>query len=251
MTHHYDEERLGVLLRILRPAPTGWVTGGAGAAHRSTYARRDRLAGRSRPRVPRGPRRGSRRGTRGRGLRARPSAPGRDPVASSHRLNGQGLRDSGVVESRPVQDVAAHTWDASKAALPAWSLPKDAVDRIALPADWPERVTREWALGGSTGAGVRVCILDSGVDASHPMVGGLESAVVISRRRGRRGARRRGHRGRRLGPRDGLRRHRPAPRSRRAHLERPGARSRASPARAQCSSPASATRSSRASTSST
>ena len=26
MTHHYDEERLGVLLRILRPVPTGWVT---------------------------------------------------------------------------------------------------------------------------------------------------------------------------------------------------------------------------------
>jgi hypothetical protein len=25
MTHLYDEERLGVLLRILRPAPTGWV----------------------------------------------------------------------------------------------------------------------------------------------------------------------------------------------------------------------------------
>ena len=25
MTHHYDEERLGVLLRILRPAPRGWV----------------------------------------------------------------------------------------------------------------------------------------------------------------------------------------------------------------------------------
>ena len=79
-----------------------------------------------------------------------------------------------------MQDVAAHTWDASKTALPAWSLPKDAVDRIAVPADWPERVTREWALGGSTGAGVRVCILDSGVEASHPMVGGLESAVVIS-----------------------------------------------------------------------
>ncbi|HYI75127.1 MAG TPA: S8 family serine peptidase [Gaiellaceae bacterium] len=79
-----------------------------------------------------------------------------------------------------MQDVAAHTWDASKTALPAWSLPKDAVDRIAVPADWPERVTREWALRDSTGAGVRVCILDSGVEASHPMVGGLESAVVIS-----------------------------------------------------------------------
>ena len=79
-----------------------------------------------------------------------------------------------------MQDVDAHSWDASKAALPAWSLPKHAVDRIALPADWPEHVTREWALGGSTGEGVRVCILDSGVDASHPLVGELESAVVIS-----------------------------------------------------------------------
>jgi subtilisin len=79
-----------------------------------------------------------------------------------------------------VQDVAGHSWDAGKAALPAWSLPKDAVERIALPAHWPERVTREWALGGSTGAGVRVCILDSGVDASHPLVGELENAVVIS-----------------------------------------------------------------------
>jgi len=79
-----------------------------------------------------------------------------------------------------VRDVTAHGWDASQAALPAWSLPKDAVDRIALPGDWPEHVTREWALGGSTGKGARVCILDSGVEAEHPLVGELESAVVIS-----------------------------------------------------------------------
>lgn len=79
-----------------------------------------------------------------------------------------------------MQDVSAHSWDAGQAALPAWSLPKDAVDRIALPGDWPERVTREWALGGSTGKGARVCILDSGVEAGHPRVGDLESAVVIS-----------------------------------------------------------------------
>lgn len=79
-----------------------------------------------------------------------------------------------------MQDVSAHGWDAGQAALPAWSLPKDAVDRIALPGDWPERVTREWALGGSTGKGARVCILDSGVEAGHPRVGDLESAVVIS-----------------------------------------------------------------------
>lgn len=79
-----------------------------------------------------------------------------------------------------MQDVTAHSWDAGQAALPAWSLPKDAVDRIALPGDWPERVTRDWALGGSTGKGARVCILDSGVEAGHPLVGDLESAVVIS-----------------------------------------------------------------------
>jgi subtilisin len=79
-----------------------------------------------------------------------------------------------------VGEVAGHGWDASKAALPAWSLPKDAVERIALPSEWPERVTRDWALGGSTGKGARVCILDSGVDGSHALVGGLENAVVIS-----------------------------------------------------------------------
>jgi subtilisin family serine protease len=64
--------------------------------------------------------------------------------------------------------------------LPAWSLPSSERDRIALPAEWPERVTREWAWGGSTGKGVRVCILDSGVEAEHPLVGGLESAIAIS-----------------------------------------------------------------------
>jgi subtilisin len=79
-----------------------------------------------------------------------------------------------------VQDVTAHGWDARQAALPAWSLPKDAVDSIVLPGDWPEHVTRDWALGGSTGKGARVCILDSGVEVGHPLVGELESAVVIS-----------------------------------------------------------------------
>jgi subtilisin len=77
-------------------------------------------------------------------------------------------------------DVVGHRWDAGQSALPAWSLPKDAVDRIALPGEWPERVTRDWALGGATGKGVRVCILDSGVDATHPRVGELENAVAIS-----------------------------------------------------------------------
>jgi subtilisin len=37
-------------------------------------------------------------------------------------------------------------------------------------------VTPEWAWGGATGAGVRVCIVDSGVEAGHPMVGELAGA---------------------------------------------------------------------------
>jgi subtilisin len=64
--------------------------------------------------------------------------------------------------------------------IPAWSLPADAVDRIALAADWPERVTREWAFGDTTGRGVRVCILDSGVEPNHPLVGPVDGAVSVA-----------------------------------------------------------------------
>jgi subtilisin family serine protease len=65
-------------------------------------------------------------------------------------------------------------------ALPAWSLRAESVDEIALPIEWPEQVTREWALGGATGAGVRVCILDSGVEREHPLVGAVERSLVVS-----------------------------------------------------------------------
>jgi subtilisin len=63
--------------------------------------------------------------------------------------------------------------------LPAWSLAAEAVEGIALPAEWPERVTRKWALDGATGRGARVCIVDSGVEAGHPLVGGLERSVAV------------------------------------------------------------------------
>jgi len=65
--------------------------------------------------------------------------------------------------------------------LPAWSLPSEAAERIEFGVEWPERVTREWAWGGSTGKGVRVCILDSGVEPNHPMVGDIERAVAVRR----------------------------------------------------------------------
>src|SRR5438876_477780 len=69
---------------------------------------------------------------------------------------------------------------AAEEELPAWSLPAEAVDRIALQARWPERVTRQWAWGGSTGKGVRVCVLDSGVERDHPDVGRVDQAVAIA-----------------------------------------------------------------------
>jgi subtilisin len=64
--------------------------------------------------------------------------------------------------------------------LPAWSLPARAAGEITLPARWPEQVTREWAFGGSRGEGVRVCIVDSGIESDHPLVGHVEEAVAIS-----------------------------------------------------------------------
>jgi len=64
--------------------------------------------------------------------------------------------------------------------LPAWSLPRTAAEAIDLANPLAERVDRAWALEGSTGAGVRVCILDSGVEPDHPLVRPLAGAVAVS-----------------------------------------------------------------------
>ncbi|MET7333180.1 S8 family serine peptidase [Nonomuraea sp. NPDC005650] len=37
---------------------------------------------------------------------------------------------------------------------------------------FPGPITREWAWGGATGRGVTVCLIDSGVEADHPAIGG-------------------------------------------------------------------------------
>ncbi len=69
--------------------------------------------------------------------------------------------------------------EADRGPLPAWSLAAGAAPRIDTRIEWPPRVTREWAWGGSMGEGVRVCILDSGIDATHPLVGGVERSVAV------------------------------------------------------------------------
>ena len=122
-------------------------------------------------------------------FRARSSPISRPRSSSRVRARPTRARRAQVAATRKADPYAlgspAWTWRGHRArytgeTLPAWSLPKDDVDRIALPSTWPERVTREWAWGGSTGKGVRVCILDSGVEAEHPLVGGLDSAVAVS-----------------------------------------------------------------------
>lgn len=56
--------------------------------------------------------------------------------------------------------------------LPAWSEPF-ADPRRALRRSLRVRgVTREWAWGGATGRGVRVAIIDSGLENAHPMLRG-------------------------------------------------------------------------------
>jgi subtilisin family serine protease len=74
--------------------------------------------------------------------------------------------------------VLAHEGDEE---LPAWSLPAAAGAAIRLPSTWPERVTRDWAWGGATGAGVRVCVLDSGVELDHPLVGRVQRSVAVTK----------------------------------------------------------------------
>ena len=81
-------------------------------------------------------------------------------------------------------EVRAHAEEPSSAAedddRPAWSLAREAVPGIALDNPLPDRVDRDWALGGATGKGIKVCVLDSGVELGHPAVGDVAGATAIS-----------------------------------------------------------------------
>lgn len=47
-----------------------------------------------------------------------------------------------------------------------------------VPSDWPMERLRDWAWGGATGAGVRVCVLDSGIEQDHPLVGRVDESYA-------------------------------------------------------------------------
>ncbi|MEU6714143.1 S8 family serine peptidase [Nonomuraea sp. NPDC046802] len=61
-----------------------------------------------------------------------------------------------------------------------WFLGDRTPDDITVPADGFDPVTPQWAWGGATGSGVRVCVMDSGVDPEHPLVGEVQAAYEIS-----------------------------------------------------------------------
>jgi subtilisin family serine protease len=61
---------------------------------------------------------------------------------------------------------------------PAWGLANVAASAVELHAAWPHPVELGWAHGSGDGAGVRVCVVDSGIDGHHPQVGGVERSVA-------------------------------------------------------------------------
>jgi subtilisin len=63
--------------------------------------------------------------------------------------------------------------------LPAWSLDREAAQAIQIRSPFGLADARDWAWRDSRGAGVRVCVIDSGVDGSHPRVGGIQGAVCF------------------------------------------------------------------------
>jgi subtilisin len=65
---------------------------------------------------------------------------------------------------------------------PAWSAVFTRTGLVTVDAlDWIDIVTPDWAWGGSSGEGVKVAVLDSGIDATHPDVRGpVQGYVAIA-----------------------------------------------------------------------
>ncbi|WP_433496855.1 S8 family serine peptidase [Sphaerimonospora sp. CA-214678] len=63
--------------------------------------------------------------------------------------------------------------------MPAWGLATSRLELEAFQVSRQEEVTRDWAWGGADGSGVRVCVVDTGVEGGHPLVGALARSLVV------------------------------------------------------------------------
>lgn len=63
--------------------------------------------------------------------------------------------------------------------LPAWAEPFHG-DEVVTTRRLLEPITREWAYGDGTGRGVRVAVVDSGIEADHPLVGPVTRAISVA-----------------------------------------------------------------------
>ncbi|MFC9486630.1 S8 family serine peptidase [Streptomyces hydrogenans] len=63
--------------------------------------------------------------------------------------------------------------------VPAWGAPTTRAAPEHFPRDALGPVDADWAWNGADGSGVRVCVVDTGVEGGHPLVGALERSVTV------------------------------------------------------------------------
>lgn len=63
--------------------------------------------------------------------------------------------------------------------LPAWGVPSGRLAGESFDTSLFPGLSPGWAWEGSQGEGVRVCVVDSGVDGCHSMVGPVDQAVTV------------------------------------------------------------------------
>ncbi|MGW6912681.1 S8 family serine peptidase [Kitasatospora sp. NPDC054939] len=67
----------------------------------------------------------------------------------------------------------------TRTAALTWNLLDRGPGDIPVAASGAGPVTPAWAYGGADGTGVRVCIVDSGVESGHPMVGEVAGSYAV------------------------------------------------------------------------
>jgi subtilisin family serine protease len=63
--------------------------------------------------------------------------------------------------------------------VPAWGVPSHRLRDESFDMSLFPGLSADWAWHGSDGDGIRVCVVDSGVDGNHPMAGPVEQAVAV------------------------------------------------------------------------